>query len=106
MKNDFADMLKYYRKIRGLSQAELAEKIGVARTTIASYEQRHRQPDFEIEEKLADFFNIDLNTLRGVIVPALDQKDVEFISIYKAMPSDLKERLMSYAQFLTQQRKD
>ena len=29
------------------------------------YEVGKREPDFESEEKIADFFNTDLNTLRG-----------------------------------------
>lgn len=29
------------------------------------YEAGNREPDFETEEKIADFFNTDLNTLRG-----------------------------------------
>lgn len=48
-----------------LSQSELAEKLGVAASTISMYEVGKREPDFETEEKIADFFNTDLNTLRG-----------------------------------------
>lgn len=29
------------------------------------YEVGKREPDFETEEKISDFFNTDLNTLRG-----------------------------------------
>jgi repressor LexA len=61
----FKDMLKYYRKIAGLSQVELAEKLGLSPSTISMYEVGKRQPDFETEEAIADFFNVDLNTLRG-----------------------------------------
>lgn len=33
--------------------------------TISMYEVGKREPDFETEEKIADFFNTDLNILRG-----------------------------------------
>lgn len=62
---EFKDMLKYYRINAGLSQSQLAKHLGVASSTISMYEVGAREPDFEMEEKIADFFNVDLNTLRG-----------------------------------------
>ena len=62
---DFKDMLKYFREREGLSQKELAEKLGVSASTISMYEVGSRQPNFEMEEAIADYFNVDLNTLRG-----------------------------------------
>ena len=62
---EFKDMLKYFRMREQLSQSELAEKIGVSASTISMYEVGKREPDFETEERIADFFNTDLNTLRG-----------------------------------------
>lgn len=62
---EFKDMLKYFRSREGLSQSELAKKLGVSTSTISMYEVGKREPDFETEEKIADFFNTDLNILRG-----------------------------------------
>ena len=62
---EFKDMLKCFRMREGLSQSELAEKLGVSASRISMYEVGKREPDFETEEKIADFFNTDLNTLRG-----------------------------------------
>ena len=62
---EFKDMLKYFRTREGLSQSELAEKLGMSTSRISMYEVGKREPDFEAEEKIADFFNTDLNTLRG-----------------------------------------
>lgn len=62
---EFKDMLKYFRMREKLSQSELAEKLGVSASRIGMYEAGKREPDFETEERIADFFNTDLNTLRG-----------------------------------------
>ena len=62
---EFKDMLKYFRMRENLSQSELAEKLGISPSTISMYEVGKREPDFETEEKIADFFNTDLNILRG-----------------------------------------
>ena len=71
---EFKDMLKYFRMRENLSQSELAEKLGISPSTISMYEVGKREPDFETEEKIADFFNTDLNTLRG--------RDIESSSYY------------------------
>lgn len=63
--NEFKDMLKYLRNREGLSQAELASKLGVAKSTISMYEVGKREPDFETLESIADFFNVDMNFLLG-----------------------------------------
>lgn len=63
---DFASMLKYLRERDGLSQRELASKLGMSASAICMYEKGNRQPNFEDEETIADFFNVDLNTLRGI----------------------------------------
>ena len=83
---EFKDMLKYFRMRENLSQSELAEKIGVSASTISMYEVGKREPDFETEEAIADFFNTDLDTLRG--------RDTEGESYY--LNSDAREM----AQFM------
>lgn len=98
--NKFGNMLKYYRKKHGLSQEALSEKIGIPRSTLSNYEQGRREPDFETEEHIADFFNIDINTLRGITVPDFTDADKEFLNTYKQLDDNTKARLLAYAQGL------
>lgn len=44
---------------------ELAEKLGVAKSTLSMYEVGKREPDFETLESIADFYNVDMNFLLG-----------------------------------------
>lgn len=59
-----------------MTQKELAEKLGIAQTTVANYESGIRFPDENILIKLSDFFNITVDWLirkdnehRGIINP-------------------------------------
>ena len=63
--NRFSDMLSFLRRREGLSQQELAEKLGLAKSTISMYESGSRKPSFEILEAIADYFNISMDTLMG-----------------------------------------
>lgn len=63
--NDFKSMLKYLRNRDGLSQEELAKKLGVAKSTVSMYEVGKREPNFEMLEAIADTFNVDINFLLG-----------------------------------------
>lgn len=76
---DFKDMLKYFRMRENLSQSELAEKLGLSPSTVSMYEVGKREPDFETEEKIADFFNTDLNTLRGRDIETMQKSSNGFI---------------------------
>lgn len=57
--------LRSLREQKKLTQAEMATKIGVARTTYAMYEQNKREPDNEILQKLADYFEVSTDYLLG-----------------------------------------
>jgi len=61
----FNEILRYLRTSRDITQAELAKVIGVSPSTIGMYESGVREPNFEIEEKIADYFNVSLDMLRG-----------------------------------------
>lgn len=62
---EFYSMLKYLRKRAGLSQQELAAKLGVSKSAISMWENGNRAPDPEMMEAIADLFNVDMNFLYG-----------------------------------------
>ena len=62
---DFQNIFKRLRNSCGLTQAEMAEKLGISRSTIGMYETGAREPDFKTLELIADYFNVDTNYLTG-----------------------------------------
>ena len=62
---NFRTRLKQLRKERNINQRELSEYLKVAPSTISMYENGQREPNFEVLEVLADFFNVDMNYLLG-----------------------------------------
>lgn len=103
----FKDMLVYYRKRDGLSQRELASKIGVSASTIGMYESGKRFPEREIEETLADVFNVSLNALRGIDEESLDfelsEKEREMLETFRSLDADQQRQLVLMLAFLKDQ---
>lgn len=63
--SEFSTMLKQLRKEKNMTQPQLAQCLGISRSAISMYEIGSREPDLEILETIADFFNIDMDQLTG-----------------------------------------
>ena len=59
----FKDNLISLRKMHGLSQEELAEKIGISRQTLSKYETGESVPDIDKSKAIADVFGVSLDDL-------------------------------------------
>jgi transcriptional regulator with XRE-family HTH domain len=55
--------LKYLRKLRGWTQEEFANKIGIKRSLIGAYEEERADPRLDVLEILADMFKLTLDEL-------------------------------------------
>jgi len=55
--------LKELRLQHGFTQSKLAEKVGVARSTIAMYEAENSEPDLQTLSKIAEIFNVSIDYL-------------------------------------------
>lgn len=60
---NIAANLRYLRNRLGLSQEEVAEKIGVSRQSVAKWETGDSLPDILKCEALADLYDVSLNDL-------------------------------------------
>ena len=71
---DFANRLKELRVSRGLTQDDLARELKLVKSSISMYENGKRKPSFEVLEAIADYFNVNMDTLYSsapVFVPSL-----------------------------------
>ena len=62
---NFAEVIKRERRKRNYTQQELADALHVSASTVGMWEQDSRVPKLEKLEEIADFFNINLDELRG-----------------------------------------
>ena len=66
MENKFADILKELRTESGISQAELARRIGVSNGIVSLWENKKREPTMSSLIALAQTFNVSLDYLTGL----------------------------------------
>lgn len=67
---EIADRIQYLRKKKGMSQEELAEKIGVSRQAVSKWESRQSLPDIEKIILLSNYFQVTTDyLLKGIEKP-------------------------------------
>ena len=66
MGDKFNVNLKIARERKGLSQKDIAETIGVAKSTYSLYESGNREPNVQTIKKIADLLNVSADELLGI----------------------------------------
>ena len=61
----FGNVLRLLRQRNQMTQKQLADIFGVSESRIGMYERCQREPDFEMLEAIADYFNVDMDYLTG-----------------------------------------
>lgn len=59
----FSDNLLYLRNIKGLSQEQVAEVVGISRQSYFKWEQGDTFPDIDKCDKLAKFYGVTIDSL-------------------------------------------
>ncbi len=80
------------RRLKGLSQEELAEKIGVSRQAVSKWETGEALPEITKLKALADIFGVTTDYL-------LDDSKDNFTAVPEAKP-DTVDRVLSYIEAL------
>lgn len=61
----FSERLRQLRISRDLSQMDFAKQIKMSKSSINMYERGEREPGIETLERIADYFNVDMDYLLG-----------------------------------------
>lgn len=60
-----AKRLKELRKLKRKTQQDVADYLGITRPAYTAYEQGNRNPDYDLLDKLASYFNVSTDYLLG-----------------------------------------
>ena len=95
----FNEQLKLLRNQKRISQAKLADELGVSASTVAMWESGERKPkNYETLEIIADYFNVNMEVLLtgklaptkipvlGKVVAGIPLEAVEEIIDYEEIP--------------------
>jgi len=79
---NMADRIQYLRKTNGISQEELADKIGVSRQAVSKWESEQSLPDLGKIITMSDYFGVTTDYILKGIEPVTDkeQKSSELTS--------------------------
>lgn len=82
--------IKDLREVRGLSPEELADRLGFAKSTVWAYESGKKQVSVVHLERLADFFEISVDSLldRNDRTINVDLQNTNFLNEYTVMLDD------------------
>ncbi len=75
-----SENIKNLRKSKGISQEELAVKLGVVRQTVSKWEKGLSVPDSEMLMKIAEALDTTVNVLLGETVSANDITEIQMLA--------------------------
>lgn len=96
---NFGERLHNLRTQSGITQTELAKRLGVTKSVISYYEHLERNPSPDVLIQLADIFRVTTDYLLGVThkkvidVTELDAEDMKFLLYTVEFLKARKERL-------------
>lgn len=79
---NMADRIQYLRKTKGLSQEELADKVGVSRQAVSKWESEQSTPDIEKIIIMSEFFEVTTDYIFKGIEPVNMTNKKTIYSLY------------------------
>lgn len=76
---NLSDRIQYLRKVRGISQEGLAEKLGVSRQAVSKWESEQSMPDLDKIISMSDYFEVTTDYLLKGIEPVVQKEEEQSI---------------------------
>jgi len=94
-----AKKLKELRETKGMSQAELANILDVAQQTVASWEKEKSSPNYDLLQKIADYFHVTTDALLGREAPRKKGVRIPVLgSIVAGIPIEAIEEILGWEE--------
>ena len=90
---NIGERIAQYRKARGMTQKELADRIGTVKQTIGNYERGEREPTIAMVGKIAEILGVSKATLFGVQNADDAQSPGETLTNYMVLNGDTSAAL-------------
>lgn len=102
----FGRNLERIRKGKKISQAKLGEMLGLTQQMVSSYEKDLSSPNVDVLIKIADYFNVSIDSLVEHVVrkPDEDNSEARFLRYFENLSELDRERCITIVQTLLEDR--
>ena len=103
--SSFGETLTFYRKKKGYTQQQIADILGINRTTYTKYETAVSEPSIEMLRHLAQLLDVDFNELFGLTagksvvkdddrIDSLSSEEAALIAAFRRLSVQQQEELL------------
>ncbi len=103
----YSETIKTLRKQQGITQEQLAKALGISRSTVAMYEKGEREPNFEMCEAIADYFNCRLSDIieKTPTEVGVSSRVNRLIKLLESLPDEALDKVYDYISLLSERYK-
>ena len=102
---DFGSTVVTLRKEQGISQTELADKLGIHKNVLGRYERNEVIPSVDIARKIADILDVSLDYLSGKTDVEMDKTTLKRILEVSKFEKEDREHIFSVIDAFIAKRK-
>ncbi|MEG1459207.1 MAG: helix-turn-helix transcriptional regulator [Acetivibrio sp.] len=102
----FGRNLERIRKGKKISQAKLGEILGLTQQMVSSYEKDLSSPNVEVLVKIADYFNVSIDSMVEHVVQSSEENSSEsrFLRYFENLSESDREKCVLIVQTLLEDR--